>query len=510
MREGMLQLLNISLLASEGPLGSGGLVGNALLYHATMPYGLEREEHIAHYFNGVWILVIGLVVALDQYERWIHREKRGLMEIFTLNGGLNGSLDESPSEDINETPLLKALGGHDLSRQIEGTPASSSHSTPNFVRLKNPLKGLEAPRAKGRSEPVARAHIPKGDHKALVIGLDGPVAHKDRSLDYAVRDAKLFEKRLKELNDLGQQSGSHLSGHFDFKIQVLTDEGGKIVPRTEVFKALRALFDGAKSDDLLVLFFSGHCCLTKPNGVVSLMTVEENQSYRLVPSTVFSEHINKLPPGCTVEVFLDCCYSSGLIQVNNIIRKMTPDSAAPGSINGSSPSEPTGSGTTPSTTPASRGCHTYGTFAAPIRKDSNSSKCPSTSADTPGTSRGPTQAGLQGPRPGIKINTEASVIIWAASDADEKAYESPTREGGPLTLAVCDEIKNSVDMGEIVGREQLWNRVRENIKHENDEYKRGIQGQHARVLASSQNSEEIMNTPLFCIPPGSPVGDIIR
>ncbi|KAG8689801.1 hypothetical protein FRC11_000504 [Ceratobasidium sp. 423] len=494
MHEEELQLLNISLLTSEGPLGPGELVSNALLYHATMLYGPEREEHIVGYFNGVWILAIGLVVALDLYDRWIHGGKRGIMVVVTLTGGPNGSHDESLSGGTNKTPLLlKVSGDRDPSPQIEGLPESPSHSTPNFVLLNKPIKALGAPRAKGRSEPATRAHVPKGDHKALVvqIGLDGPVGHKDRPLDYAVRDAKLFEKRLKELNELARQPDSPLFGNFDFKIEVLTDEGGKSVPRTTVFKALRALFNGAKADDLLVLFFSGHCCLNPSNEVVSLMTVEDNQSYRLVPSTVFNEHINKLPPGCTVEVFLDCCYSSGLIQVDNVIRKMTPDDAAPGSVNGSSPPSTPAAGTdsdpAPSSTPASRGCPAYGTFEALIHKDSNSSKGPGTAAETPGTPIGPAQAGLRGPRPGLKINTEACVVIWAASDANEKAYESPTHEGGPLTHAICDEIKKSTDIGEIVGREQLWNRVRDNIKCENAMYRRGYGGQHAKVLASSRN-----------------------
>ncbi|CAE6515139.1 unnamed protein product [Rhizoctonia solani] len=188
----------------------------------------------------------------------------------------NGSDDmlhqsEDHLDDSQETPLLKALGGHDLSPQIECMPTYPS---------------LKVPMAKGRSDPVSQAHIPKGDHRALVIGLNGPVAHKDRSLNFAAQDAKRFAKCLQELNKRDQRLGSELSGGFNFSIELLTDEDGNSVPRKQVFRALSTLFNGAKPGDLLVLFFSGHCSVNKSNGVVSLMTVEGNESYLLVPSTV--------------------------------------------------------------------------------------------------------------------------------------------------------------------------------------------------------------------------------
>ncbi|CAE6506433.1 unnamed protein product [Rhizoctonia solani] len=166
----------------------------------------------------------------------------------------NIQLDEHSLGDINETPLLKALGGHDLSQQIECLSTYTSPSTPTCVPLNHPLRGLKAPKAKGRAEPAPQLHVPKGDHRALVIGLNGPTAHKERRLDYAVRDAKRFEKCLKELNNLSQRPDSQLSGCFNFKIEVLTDEDEKCVPRARVFRALETLFKDAKSGDLLVLF----------------------------------------------------------------------------------------------------------------------------------------------------------------------------------------------------------------------------------------------------------------
>lgn len=50
---------------------------------------------------------------------------------------------------------------------------------------------------------------------------------------------------LKGLEKLGFESDS---------IKSLTDEGGKCISQPNIFAGLRWLFDGAGSDDLLVLF----------------------------------------------------------------------------------------------------------------------------------------------------------------------------------------------------------------------------------------------------------------
>ncbi|KAH7334741.1 caspase domain-containing protein [Rhizoctonia solani] len=395
-----------------------------------------------------------------------------------------GALIEDPSDNLDETPLLKALGGHDLSRHIEGTPTRSSHSS-NRLLPNNPIKRLRVPRAKGRSEPVTSVDIPSGAHKALVIGLNGPMSHKERSLDYAVQDAKRFEKCLKELNNLDQQTDSQLSRGFDFNIELLTDEGGKCVPRTKVLRALDTLFSGAQPGDLLVLFFSGHCATIKPNGIVALLTVENNNSSRLVPSTVFNQYISKLPPGCTVEVFLDCCYSGGLMKLDNVIQEMAPTSVTSGVVH-------------------SLNHIAYGVSAAPpfSLTSSSSSGSPATTAGTSSTPCNPTQplAALPGLNPNEKISTHADVIVWAASGATEKAYESCSVEGGPLANTICNKIEQSVKEGTIVGRKELWEQVTRDITYDNEKRQEILPGtyQYARILASSQDTGEIMSTPLFC------------
>ncbi|CAE6486912.1 unnamed protein product [Rhizoctonia solani] len=306
--------------------------------------------------------------------------------------------------------------------------------------------------------------VPKGDHKALVIGLNGPMHPTERSLDYATQDARRFERSLKELNNLGQSPDSRLSQNFNFKIEVLTDEDGQNVSRVAIFRALDTLFTGAKPDDLIVLFISGQCSLFGRNGIVSLMTVGDGEQLRLIPSTVFSQHFSKLPPGCTVEVFLDCNYGAGLVRLNHVIRKMTMDDAIDKIPDGlPSPSMLT---------------HTPNPDAA-VTFTSNPMLSPGTLPRT--------------------IDTNAYITVWAASDVDKKAYESPSHEGGVLASAISEEIQKYAAMGEIVGRETLWKRVRKDIELENKLWER-VPGaeQHPIVLASSENSKEIMSTPLFC------------
>ncbi|CAE6441202.1 unnamed protein product [Rhizoctonia solani] len=95
------------------------------------------------------------------------------------------------------------------------------------------------------------------------------------------------------------------------------------------------------------------------------------------------------------------------------------------------------------------------------------------------------------------INTEASVIVWAASGPSERAYESRRVKGGSLANAVCDEIIKSP--GGTIERKALWDRVMSDIDYENKNQIKGAleASQRARVLASSQDGKEIMNTPLF-------------
>ncbi|CAE6417948.1 unnamed protein product [Rhizoctonia solani] len=348
MHEEMWSSPNMSL-PSDGSSRPIGIIDNGPAHHAKRLYALEREEHILRYLNEVLVLVVSLVV-LHHYWRRTRRERRVVVSTITLTIEPDSQLEcvflvrrvflvltiiyihsKDPLGLTREMSLLKALGGRDLLQRIERVSSHPSPNTSTYVPLNDSLRYLKAPKAKGHSEPAPQAHVPQGNHKALVIGLNGPIAHKDRSLNYAVRDARRFEKCLQKLNTLDQSADSQLSGRFNFSIEVLTDEDGECVPRARVFKALDALFKGAKSGDLLVLFFSGHCYRMNLGEIISLMTVESESKFLLVPSTVFSQYISKLPPGCTVEVFLDCCYGSGLIQLDNVIREMTSGSVPPGS-----------------------------------------------------------------------------------------------------------------------------------------------------------------------------------
>ncbi|CAE6494961.1 unnamed protein product [Rhizoctonia solani] len=470
MHKGMFALSesNISFPSAS----AARVISNASAHRAKSLYVPEREEHIFSYFSTVLVLIVGWIT-LYQYQMWKHREEGLAIPVVTPTVESDDQLDENSLEDTVEIPLLKALGGHDLSQPIEYVSTRQSpHHVPACVHSNIRMIGLEAPRAKGRSEPAPRAQVNvlKGDQKALVIGLDGPVAHKDRSLHHASRDARRFSECLKELNNASQRPGSQLSGCFNFSIEMLTDGDGEYVSRTKVFKALENLFKGAKAGDLLVLFFSGHCSRKYLGGIVSMMTVEDEKSFLLVPSTVFSQHISKLPPGCTVEVFLDCCYSSGLIPLDKVIRKMTPGNVSPG--------------TSTPVSVVSPGTHvSYGVYAPPVfnHVDSNRSKAPGTAAGILNSPLSLIRApvGLPGSQPNGKISIDADVIVWAASDITERAYESERLEGGPLaivslipfsvywpavltvsqTKAVCRKIEESINKGVMIDRETLWQYV---------------------------------------------------
>ncbi|CAE6458020.1 unnamed protein product [Rhizoctonia solani] len=417
------------------------------------------------------MLLIGLV-ALERFKGWSCKGRLRDMLRFVQDRVPFSSPNERLPSRISATLVL---GGRDLSQQLEGVPAYASNNQPSQIPQKDLLGCLKAPRCKGRSESLVKANVPKGLHKALVIGLNSADSHGE-PLNHAIRDAKNFEGCLKKLNNL--------SGGFHFEVEMLIDEDRKSVPRTRVFRALEKLFSGAKPDDLLVLFFSGHCSKNQSNGVVSLMTVEDNQSFRLIPSTVFSTYISKLPPGCTVEIFLDSCYSGGLIQLDNTIRDMAPGNVAPEGIHSSPFSTgapfalPTRTGPFPAVSSSAVQHLAYGVSAAPIQKytESDSGKGPGVIAGMSSSPRNPTHAASPGPQPGVKISTEASVvgliekisspgtksanmaqIVWAASGSGEKAYESCRIEGGPLANAICDEIIKSA--GGTVQREVLWNRV---------------------------------------------------
>ncbi|KAF8608144.1 hypothetical protein BDV93DRAFT_243109 [Ceratobasidium sp. AG-I] len=149
---------------------------------------------------------------------------------------------------------------------------------------------LRAPRSKGR--PPIR--------KALSIGMNYTMLDEDRRLRFAVDDANRFAKCLKDrLN---------FEGH---NVRTLTDGPDQPLTITTIRRELNWLFDNATAGDVLTLFISGHCVLNEGNKVVSFLTVEGKSVHAYMPSTIFLSHLGKVPQGCTVEIFLDCCHSAG-------------------------------------------------------------------------------------------------------------------------------------------------------------------------------------------------------
>ncbi|KAG9077396.1 hypothetical protein FRC06_008945, partial [Ceratobasidium sp. 370] len=63
------------------------------------------------------------------------------------------------------------------------------------------------------------------------------------------------------------------------------DEDSGTIRQEKILRELNWLFEDASSDDMLVLFISGHCQLDTGTKVVSLLSVEGELKHILIPST---------------------------------------------------------------------------------------------------------------------------------------------------------------------------------------------------------------------------------
>ncbi|KAG8776534.1 hypothetical protein FRC12_000852 [Ceratobasidium sp. 428] len=317
--------------------------------------------------------------------------------------------------------------------------------------------GFCPPRPKGRS-PI---------QKALVIGMNCARLGEDKRLKFAANDAERFTRCLTD--QLG----------FDPRnIHTVTDTSPENealpLPLTTITKELGWLFEGAQNGDTLVLF--SHCQYNETNKVVSLVSVEERTTPRLIPSTVFRSYFDKLPPGCTVEIVLDCCYGAGLIKLPNLVGKMEMDDgksanvlnmtnamlstsrsdyATPGTSQGAS-NYPNSRGVANQVVaqpvepkPQANGATSNGTTQRsthdspePLRRESHPRQ-PVVSGSPP-LSGNPSARVIAPPGPDFlaaPVDTPADVTLWAASGPEQRAFESSDVEEEPtngiLTHAIC-------------------------------------------------------------------------
>ncbi|KAF8700898.1 hypothetical protein RHS03_06597, partial [Rhizoctonia solani] len=246
---------------------------NFIACWANVTCSYEKEEHMRGHIKTIPTLIINPVTS-DQSKKWNFKEKIRKMLAVTLDRILVNRFIKRRPEHIVDTPI----SGRSPLHKAEGLPAYTSQQNQHSqAPRKERSVCLKTPIAKGLCESMAIKHVPKGLHKALVIGLNGTYSHGN-PLDHAIQDAKNFERCLQKLNTQSED--------FHFEVEMLVDEGGKSVPRRKIFKALERLFGGARPNDLLILFFSGHCVRNEINGVVSLVTIEDNESFLLLPSTV--------------------------------------------------------------------------------------------------------------------------------------------------------------------------------------------------------------------------------
>ncbi|KAG9123081.1 hypothetical protein FRC07_000260, partial [Ceratobasidium sp. 392] len=407
---------------------------------------------------------------------------------------------------VAETSITKSCLATDLERESSRPHEAHILKSPSqLVRLsafqsqlqsafshKEPLPNPPLKKSLNISPP--RSKGPPPVKKALVIGINNGCLDESERLTFAVKDAERFRNCL--IERLGFKPDN---------VRMLTDadsEGGA-VPLSKITENLRWLFGTAKSGDILVLFISGHCQYNETNKVVSLISVEEHTKPRLIPSTIFRSYFDQLPPGCTVEVVLDCCYSAGLIKLPNIVEKMemgrrnvnVMDISADVTLGLDDSTSSTAQGAT--NPPNSRGNVCYGVSQSrdPENKlNAGTSRADAASgADTeaernqphlsrPVASRPLTLPPQLQPQPQLRppqnskpivppppnflhapVQTRADVTLWAASGPEQKAFESSDIEGIPtngiLTNAICKVIESITGQIEYATRQTIWSEI---------------------------------------------------
>ncbi|QRV98002.1 ICE-like protease (caspase) p20 domain protein [Ceratobasidium sp. AG-Ba] len=412
------------------------------------------------------------------------------------------------SQETNNLPPQKLTGN--LGKLISALyPRSEPHLEKSLIGLSRPPRlKLYTPRSKGR----------EATQKALTIGINSTRLGDDKRLRYAAEDAKRFKRCLTDKLNFKNEN-----------VRVLIDDEGTsgVVSREMIVRDLEWLFGDAVADDMLVLFISGHCVFNESNRIVSLISVEPNLQSRYIPSTLFRSFFDRLPPGCTVEVVLDCCHSAGLVNLPHVIERMPMGAASanivqlyqpiptidivPGTSKGR-PNSLVTAGRSLVTTDASRWSHPISGIASaqvlqiPIQQPMSMPPSRNPIPHPPQNALGgPTSSSLTaGPQPDQHVRTPANVIVWAAAGLGQLAWES-TRitsqcpRNGILTHAICKVIESAVGdvtrrmlWDEICERTGLENRLRSYFKPESPE-------QLPQILGSNPSPTQTMHDAAFKI-----------
>ncbi|KAG8710646.1 hypothetical protein FRC08_016891 [Ceratobasidium sp. 394] len=305
--------------------------------------------------------------------------------------------------------------------------------------------------------------------RALSIGINGRQLGPEKALKYAGADAKRFTGCLIKY-----------LGFKEEEVHTLTDEESETIRRGEILPELNWLFKGPqegatrKSNDMLVLFISGHCQLNEENKIVSLLSMEGDPNQRIA-SPRLGSYLEELPSGCTVEVVLDCCHGAGLIRLPEIQKMELDNGASPTNQSAASAaSEPIGETSTMPPRPPARGgarggiCHSITQLMCVGRRQekpeeiqmglsANSPRTnPTTEAsrtvlsETSASDEPSTRPQPHAPSPlhnsltgkeagGAMCNTKANVTVWAAVGLGQEAYE-PSGAAGGLTNGVLTHV----------------------------------------------------------------------
>ena len=135
------------------------------------------------------------------------------------------------------------------------------------------------------------------------------------------------------INDITTMK-EHLVNDFGFcdkDIRFLTDTSQMKPTRDNIENSVKWLVDGAKKDDLLFFYYSGHgSSLPDKSSDESdgkdeiLIPLDYEKKGYILDDWMFVEMVSKVPKGCCLYSFTDCCHSSTILDLN-VVCKYIPE-----------------------------------------------------------------------------------------------------------------------------------------------------------------------------------------
>ncbi|QRV83954.1 hypothetical protein RhiJN_11970 [Ceratobasidium sp. AG-Ba] len=311
-------------------------------------------------------------------------------------------------------------------------------------------------------------------------------------LDSTARDSIRFQKCLESqcqafLTPLTivDQPAHHIElGFEETDAIVVHGANGGSVAEDSFMQGLDMLFFEVQDDDVLVLLVSMHAILE--SGSVYLAFERNDRSVARVGTRELVEKINaKLGDVCcTVEIVFDTCFAAGLIKCPHIIRQMAPNSANGPEVIKDEPLALRAK-------QAPNQLAAYNDLGVRIAEEN-----PSSLGDRLCTPH---------------LHTRSVIIVWAAAEINQRAYECKFdgSGGGALITAICE----AVETHGIVSRQKVFDDsvhvMLDRLNHEDDTT---ISGSHphnintppntsrlqcAQLLGNYYNSERILSGNMF-------------